>query len=282
MNGDKNQGAGLIRRLLYFAEACNTGGPMPKPVTEISRKSILAFLTAAREKQGLGVGTLEKKAGVPTDTIRDFERGKAHLIRADKLQKILNALGYNLAITRLAIAAFAVACFLNAAPAQAAFFHKDASDLGAATVEVDFSPDMGATDLVVKAIGESRKTIRLAAYSFTSKPVAQALLNAHKRGVDVKVVVDKSQAKARYTSATFLANVGIPTRIDYKYAIMHNKFIVIDDVNVETGSFNFTSAAEHKNAENVIVLRNDPAVAKQYAEEWARLWEESETLEPRY
>jgi phosphatidylserine/phosphatidylglycerophosphate/cardiolipin synthase-like enzyme len=255
---------------------------MPKPAADITRESILAFLEAARKDAGLGVNALEKKAGVPTDTIRDFERGKAHLIRADKLRKILNVLGYNLTITRLALAAFLVAWLLNAAPGQAAIFHKDTADVGAATIEVAFSPDMGATDLVVKAIGEARKTIRVAAYSFTSKPIAQALLDAHKRGIDVEVVVDKSQAKARYTSATFLANVGIPTRIDYKYAIMHNKFIVIDGVNVETGSFNFTSAAEHKNAENVIVLRNDRAVAKQYTDEWMRLWDESETLEPAY
>ena len=255
---------------------------MPELITKIDRKSVMAFITAAREEQGLRVGALEKKAQVPADTIRDFERAKAHLIRADKLQKILNALGYNLTITRLAIAACAVACFLNAAPARAAFFHKDTSDLGKATIEVGFSPDMGATDLVVKAISEGQKTIRVAAYSFTSKPIAQALLEAHKRGVDVRVVVDKSQARARYTSASFLANVGIPTRIDYRYAIMHNKFMVIDDTNVETGSFNFTSAAEHKNAENVMVLRNDPAVVKQYAEEWMRLWEESKPLEPRY
>jgi len=183
---------------------------------------------------------------------------------------------------RLALAALALACFLNAAPVSAAFFHKDVLDLGGATVEVAFSPDIGATDLVVKALGEAHRSIRVAAYSFTSKPIAEALLQAHKRGVDVKVVVDKSQAKAKYTSATFLANVGIPTRIDYRYAIMHSKFMVIDDVNVETGSFNFTSAAEHKNAENVLVLRNEPALAKQYAGEWNRLWDESEPPQPNY
>ena len=134
----------------------------------------------------------------------------------------------------------------------------------------------------MKAIGEAKKRIRVAAYSFTSKPIAQALLDAHKRGIDVQVVVDKSQAKAKYTSATFLANVGIPTRIDYRYAIMHDKFMVIDDVNVETGSFNYTRAAEEKNAENVFLLRNDTAVAKQYMGEWNRLWEESEAIQPDY
>jgi transcriptional regulator with XRE-family HTH domain len=114
---------------------------MPKPITVLSRESVLAFLTIAREEEGLRVNALEKKAGVPTDTIRDFERGKAHLIRADKLQKILKSLGYDLTVTRLAIAAFAVACFLNAAPAKAVFLHKDTSDLGSATFEVGFSGD---------------------------------------------------------------------------------------------------------------------------------------------
>jgi hypothetical protein len=56
---------------------------------------------------------------------------------------------------------------------------------------------------------------------------ARSQRTPRRHGVDVQVVVDKSQAKAHYTSATFLANVGIPTRIDYRYAIMHNKFMVM-------------------------------------------------------
>ena len=72
-----------------------------KPITDFSRENVLAFLTAAIEGQGLTVLGLEKKAGVPKDTFRDFERGKATLIRPDKLQKILNVLGYQLSITEL-------------------------------------------------------------------------------------------------------------------------------------------------------------------------------------
>ena len=167
-------------------------------------------------------------------------------------------------------------------PACASMFEKPVIQAGNATIEIAFSPDMGATGLVVKAINEAQKTIRVAAYSFTSKPIAEALMNAHKRGIDVQVVVDKSQAKAKYTSATFLANVGIPTRVDYKYAIMHNKFIIIDDSTTELGSFNYTSAAEKKNAENVMVIRGNKEVASRYMQEWDRLWGESETYQPRY
>jgi phosphatidylserine/phosphatidylglycerophosphate/cardiolipin synthase-like enzyme len=131
-----------------------------------------------------------------------------------------------------------------------------------------------------KTITEARQSVRVAAYSFTSKPIAQALLEARQRGVDVRVVVDKSQATARYTAVTFLANQGIPVRTDYQYAIMHDKFIVVDGQTVELGSFNFT-AAEKNNAENVIVL-HDPALAQRYSEEWDRLWTESYEMKPRY
>jgi len=144
-----------------------------------------------------------------------------------------------------------------------------------------FSHERGATELVVKTIAEARQSIRVAAYSFTSKPIATALLGAHKRGIDVRVVVDKSNATARYTGATFLANQGVPVRVDYRYTIMHDKFMVIDGVTVEEGSFNYTAAAESKNAENVLVL-HDQVVAGQYAQEWKRLWEESEEMKARY
>jgi hypothetical protein len=65
-------------------------------------------------------------------------------------------------------------------------------------------------------------------------------------GIDVEVVVDKSQATARYTAATYLANQGVPVRVDYRYAIMHDKFIVVDGETVEEGSFNYTSLPKRR------------------------------------
>jgi phosphatidylserine/phosphatidylglycerophosphate/cardiolipin synthase-like enzyme len=148
-------------------------------------------------------------------------------------------------------------------------------------VEIAFSPHGGATELVVKTIESAKTSVRLAAYGFTSKPIATALLDAHQRGIDVRVVVDKSNATARYTAATFLANQGVPVRVDYRYAIMHDKFIVVDGATVEEGSFNFTAQAEQRNAENVLVL-HDAGVAQRYGQEWERLWAESEEMKPRY
>lgn len=151
----------------------------------------------------------------------------------------------------------------------------------AGSIEIGFSPG-SAEALVVKTIRDARKEIVVAAYSFTSKPIAQALLDAKRRGVAVAVVMDKSNKTARYSSATFLANVGIPVRIDSNYAIMHNKFMVVDGRTVETGSFNFTSSAARRNAENVIVIHDAPQAANAYGLEWKRLWNESVYYSPKY
>lgn len=151
----------------------------------------------------------------------------------------------------------------------------------AAGAMAGFSPG-NAEGLVIHTIESARSTLRVAAYSFTSKPIAEALIAAKKRGVDVQVVVDKSQETERYTSATFLANMGVPVRVDTRYAIMHNKFMVIDGQTVQTGSFNYTSSAARRNAENVLILAGVPQLASTYAHEWQRLWQESEPYLARY
>jgi len=128
---------------------------------------------------------------------------------------------------------------------------------------------------VVNAVNGAKKTVLVQAYSFTSTPIAKALVDAHKRGVDVKIILDKSQVTQRYSAADFFHNLGVPLRIDYKHAIAHNKVMVIDGNTVLTGSFNFTKAAESKNAENLLVI-HDKALADKYAANWKIHWNHSE------
>jgi len=125
---------------------------------------------------------------------------------------------------------------------------------------VCFTPGGNCTALIVQALNTAKRTVLVQAYSFTSAPIAKALLDAHKRGVQVQVILDKSQRSEKYSSADFLANQGVPTMIDANHAIAHNKVIVIDGEIVLTGSFNFTKAAQEKNAENLLIIR-DPALA---------------------
>lgn len=134
-------------------------------------------------------------------------------------------------------------------------------------VEVYFSPKGGCTEAVVNELNSATKSIMVQAYSFTSAPIAEALVEAHKRGVKVEVILDKSQETEKYSEADFLANMGVPVRIDAQHAIAHNKIMVLDDATVITGSFNFTKSAEQSNAENLLVIRS-AELAGIYAGNW--------------
>ncbi len=146
----------------------------------------------------------------------------------------------------------------------------------AGTIEVAFSPKGGGAAMIIKAIGQANKTIKVQAYSFTNADIAKSLHDAAKRGVEVRVVLDKSQETEKYTSATFLANSGVPVRIDDDFAIAHSKIMILDDETVITGSFNFTKAAEERNAENVLVIRGNRDLAKLYLQNWQWRWDASE------
>lgn len=137
-------------------------------------------------------------------------------------------------------------------------------DVDHAPIEVYFSPDDRTTEAIVREIDRSRTEILVQAYSFTSAPIAKALLNAHKRGVRVQAILDKSQKTEKYSTVSFLTRSGIPTYIDAKHAIAHNKIIIIDEATVITGSFNFTKNAEGNNAENLLVIRNQPTLVEKY------------------
>lgn len=142
-------------------------------------------------------------------------------------------------------------------------------------MEVYFSPRGGCTDSIVAELGRSERSILVQAYSFTSAPIAEALRGAHQRGVEVAVLLDKSQETEKYSSADFLLHAGIPTQIDRRHAIAHNKVMILDGRTVITGSFNFTKSAEESNAENLLIIR-DPTMAEAYTQNWMLHAEHSE------
>lgn len=151
-------------------------------------------------------------------------------------------------------------------------------------IEAGFSPDGGAEALVIKVINSATKSIRLAAYSFTSPPIVKALIDAKKKGVDVAVIADyKSNIEENRTDASrkalgLLVSAGIPTRTIATYSIHHDKYIVVDGLHVETGSYNFTAAAAKYNSENVLVVWNVPTIAASYIAHWQSRWEQGKPL----
>lgn len=119
----------------------------------------------------------------------------------------------------------------------------------------------------MRELAAAKAHVLVQAYSFTSQPIARALAAAARRGVKVEVILDKSQRQEHHTAAPLLVQAGVPVEIDAAHAIAHNKVMVIDGETVLTGSFNFTTSAEERNAENLLVIR-DAALAARYAKNW--------------
>ena len=126
--------------------------------------------------------------------------------------------------------------------------------------------------VLLKLIDSARETIDIAIYSFTDDDLGKAVVRAFRRGVRVRVIMDTSQPKARGGEYRRLTQAGIPVLVEEEPGLMHHKFMVIDGETVVTGSYNWSAAADDRNFENAIVVR-DPEVARAFTEEFERLWE---------
>jgi phosphatidylserine/phosphatidylglycerophosphate/cardiolipin synthase-like enzyme len=143
------------------------------------------------------------------------------------------------------------------------------------TVQVAFTPWDNAEGVIVDCIRRARNQILVQAFSFTSRALANALIAARRRGVDVRVMADREQTFSGEASRIpDLAQAGIPVALEVRYQSAHNKVMIIDaalaDSAVITGSYNWTHAAQSKNAENVLILRHNPEITNAYAANWRR------------
>ena len=155
---------------------------------------------------------------------------------------------------------------------------------GSERVEIAFSPEAGAQALVLKTLNGARKSVRLAGYSFTSPDVVSGLVEAHKRGVDVKALVDDRGNRSTTSTAALRLVVasGIPVRTISTYAIHHDKYIVVDETHTQTGSFNYSRAAAQVNSENVVVIWNNVTVAANYPQHWVSRWGQGKDVPAGY
>ena len=162
------------------------------------------------------------------------------------------------------------------APAAAAFEASPPRTLPAqGTVEALFSPWDDVEGALLRTLRAARESIHVQAFSFTSRPLAAALLEARARGVRVAVLADREQTQFMDNSRIpQLAAAGVDVALETRYAAAHNKILLIDAEGaapvVVTGSYNFTWSAQAKNAENVLFLRGNRALMRRYLENWQR------------
>jgi phosphatidylserine/phosphatidylglycerophosphate/cardiolipin synthase-like enzyme len=133
-----------------------------------------------------------------------------------------------------------------------------------AEVYVCFTPGERCDLRIIEAIAGAKNTIMVEAYQLTSKPIESALVDAYQRGVKVQVILDKSQVRTRgYSPSLYFHNMKVPTWIDNKPAIAHNKVMIIDGDKVITGSYNYSRSAQYRNAENMVIIISSQ-IASQY------------------
>lgn len=142
------------------------------------------------------------------------------------------------------------------------------------SLQAAFTPWDNVEELVAEVISGARRQVLVQAYLLTSKEITSTLAAVHRRGVDVRVLLDAEQLTKTASMALELDAAGIPVWLETRYQNAHNKIIVIDagmpDAIVVTGSFNFTWTAQHKNAENILIVRSNPVLAARYAANWER------------
>lgn len=158
-----------------------------------------------------------------------------------------------------------------------------------------FSPDDSIKDYQIDLIEHEQESLDIAIFSFTDPDTAQAVLDAYKRGVKVRIVCDRGSSVGEFSKILLLRRAGIPiyvcpttldeNKVDDKAmfgALMHNKFIIFgktvgDKRLLWTGSFNFTRTANARNQENVIIL-SDATIIERYAQQFEKLFTRSEQL----
>ncbi len=151
--------------------------------------------------------------------------------------------------------------------------------------QLAFTPGDDVGGLVVDTLRQARTQILVQAYSLTHRAIAAALVAARQRGVEVQVIADREQDRTVATSRIgYLAEHGVSVYLDGEHAAAHNKVMIVDNgqpgATVITGSFNFTTAAQYRNAENLLILHGNPLLAEAYAANWRRHRSHSLPLRP--
>jgi phosphatidylserine/phosphatidylglycerophosphate/cardiolipin synthase-like enzyme len=140
------------------------------------------------------------------------------------------------------------------------------------TLQYAFTAEDHADEMIIAAIDAAKHQVLMQAYSLTHRRIADALVRAHHRGIEVAVIADKEQTDALPAQTREIARAGVTLLIDAQHAAAHNKVVILDaghaDCAVVTGSFNFTYAAQHRNAENALILRGNPPLCDAYLKNW--------------
>ena len=137
--------------------------------------------------------------------------------------------------------------------------------------EVYFSPGDACTSAIIRQLRSARRQVELCVFTITDDRITDAILEAHDRGVVVRLITDDEKSGDLGSDIDRLRKAGIATRIDRTEAHMHHKFALIDGARLLNGSFNWTRAAARENEENLMVL-SDKGLIAQFSRQFEAMW----------
>lgn len=146
---------------------------------------------------------------------------------------------------------------------------------GAADVVPFFSPSTDCENRLVAMVASARASVDVAAYALNNEKITNALLAVDRNKIHLRILADKLQASGKNSRVKQLHNAGVDIRVHSVHRIQHNKYVVVDDKKIMTGSFNFTESASKHNAENCVFITDNQPVADAYQRNFNKLWTEN-------
>jgi phosphatidylserine/phosphatidylglycerophosphate/cardiolipin synthase-like enzyme len=138
-------------------------------------------------------------------------------------------------------------------------------------VDASFSRTEDTSTLLGHWIGRANESIRLMVMLITHDGLADALIAAHDRGIEVDVIIDSDWKYSTGSDYGEILDAGVDIRGDDRGGLMHHKVMVIDEHVIITGSHNWSSSAEDSNDENCLVLKS-LSISELYLAEFNRIW----------
>ena len=139
--------------------------------------------------------------------------------------------------------------------------------------QVCFSPKNECSEKICRFIRKAEKSLSICVFTISDNEITQSILDAHRRGVHIKIVTDNDKSMDKGSDIHQMASAGIAIKMDMTRHHMHHKFAIRDNKALLTGSYNWTRSAEIYNQENFIITQNKNLI-KKFRKEFDKLWQE--------
>jgi phosphatidylserine/phosphatidylglycerophosphate/cardiolipin synthase-like enzyme len=140
-----------------------------------------------------------------------------------------------------------------------------------------FSPGSGCVNAVVGLLRQTRKTADICVFTITDNRIADAIVDASQRRVDVRIISDNDKAEDPGSDIARLRGLGLPVRVDRTDNHMHHKYAIFDKSTLVTGSYNWTRSAADCNEENLVV-QYDRSLIRRFGENFEKLWNSLDSM----